>query len=155
MCNYCSITLYPEDVKWVALEPEVEGALPASCRASAANAHVPGIEGYTARSSRVKNGQQQYDFCSSHSARFNSPPPQLPALIDQGAIASIYSAAGAVSTIRLYFYNYSRPDDINVTAWASSLNGQFELLLPPGEGWSEGDVITPRKGNRNKKRGAK
>ena len=56
LCNYCSITLYPEDVKRVALEPEVEGALPAACRASAENAHVPGIEGYTARSSRVKNG---------------------------------------------------------------------------------------------------
>ena len=56
MCNYCSITLCPEDVKRVALEPEVEGALPAACRASAENVHVPGIEGYTARSSRVKNG---------------------------------------------------------------------------------------------------
>ena len=68
MCNYCSISLYSEDVKWVALEPEVEGALPAACRASAANAHVPSIEGYMARSSRVKNGQQQYAFCSSHSS---------------------------------------------------------------------------------------
>ena len=68
MCNYCSITLYPEDVKWVALKPEIEGALPAACRASAANAHGPGIKGYTARSSRVKNGQQQYAFCSSHSS---------------------------------------------------------------------------------------
>ena len=27
-----------------------------------------GIEGYTARSLRVKNGQQQYAFCSSHSS---------------------------------------------------------------------------------------
>ena len=68
MCNYCSITLYPEDVKWVALEPEVEGSLPPACRAAAANAHVPGIEGYTARSSRLKNGHQQYAFCSSHSS---------------------------------------------------------------------------------------
>ena len=86
---------------------------------------------------------------------FNSPPPLLPALIDQGAIASIYSAAGAVSAIHLYFYNYARPDDTNFTAWASSLYGHFELLLPSGEGWPEGDVITPRKGNGNRKRGAK
>ena len=84
--------------------------------------------------------------------RFNSPSPQLPALIDQGAIASIYSAAGAVSAIHLYFYNYARPD---VTAWVSSLYGHFELLLPPGEGWPEGDVITPRKKNGSRKRSAK
>ena len=58
MCNYCSIILYLEDVKWVAFEPEVEGAVPAVCRASAENAHVPGIEGNTARSLRVKNGLQ-------------------------------------------------------------------------------------------------
>ncbi|CAB1102612.1 unnamed protein product [Ectocarpus sp. CCAP 1310/34] len=68
MCNYCSITLYPEDLKWVAIEPPGEGALPAACRASAANAHVPGIEGYTARSSRVKDGRQQYAFCSNHAS---------------------------------------------------------------------------------------
>ena len=79
----------------------------------------------------------------------------MPALIDQGAIASTFSADGAVSAIHLYFYNYFRPDDTNVTAWASSLCGHFELLLPPGEGWPEGDVRTPRKGNGNIKRGAK
>ena len=87
--------------------------------------------------------------------RFNSPPPQLPGLIDQGAIASIYSAAGAVSAIHLYLYNYARPDDTNVTAWASSLYGHFKLLLPPGEGWPEEGVITPREGNVNRKRDAK
>ena len=75
--------------------------------------------------------------------------------MDQAAIASIYTTAGAVSASHLYFYNYARPDDTNVIAWASSLYGHFELLLLPGEGWPEGDVITPRKGNANRKRGAK
>ena len=86
MCNYCSITLYPEDVKWVALEPEVEGALPAACRASAANAHVPGIEGCTARYSRVKNVQQQYAFCSSHSS-------------EKGRQEGVFDDIGAISVV--------------------------------------------------------
>ena len=76
--------------------------------------------------------------------RFNSPPSQLPALIDQGAIVSIYSAAGAVSAIHLYFYNCARPDDTNVTAWASSPYGHFELLLPPGEAKTGRKVTSSR-----------
>ena len=87
--------------------------------------------------------------------RFNLLPPQFPALIDQGAIASTYSAAGAVSAIYLYFYDCARPDGTNVNVWASSFYGHFELLLPPGEGWPDGDITTPRKGNENRKRGAK
>ena len=49
MCNYCSITLYSNDVTWVSLET-VGGDLASACRASAANQHVPGIEGCTERS---------------------------------------------------------------------------------------------------------
>lgn len=39
MCNYCSITLYPEDVKWVTIQTPDNG-VPSACRASAANAHL-------------------------------------------------------------------------------------------------------------------
>ena len=49
MCNYCSITLYPEEIKWVALESsKSEDGAPHTCRASNTNAHVPETEGYTA-----------------------------------------------------------------------------------------------------------
>lgn len=67
MCNYCSVTLYPEEVTWVPLGTVGDG-LPSACRASAANNHAPGIDGYTERSSRVKEGRQEYAFCSSHSS---------------------------------------------------------------------------------------
>ena len=67
MCNYCSITLYPEDVKWVTLRTPDNG-VPSACRASAANAHVPGIQGYTDRSKRTQGGRQQYAFCTSHAS---------------------------------------------------------------------------------------
>ena len=67
MCNYRSITLHPEGLTWVPLGT-VGGDLPSACRASAANKHVPGIEGYTERSSRVKDGRQEYAFCSSYSS---------------------------------------------------------------------------------------
>ena len=134
---------------------------------------VPGLDGdiIVHRQHQVSIGRSPFLFralrhVSTHIHRkcpriscitdlFNSHTPLLPALIDQGAIASIFSADGAVSAIHLYFYNYSRPDDTNVTEWASSLCGHFELLLPPGEGWPEGDVRTPRKGNGNIKRCAK
>lgn len=66
MCNYCSITLYPEDVKWVALG---EDDIANSCRASAANAHVRGIDAYTSRSKRVKGGRNEYAFCGSHASK--------------------------------------------------------------------------------------
>ena len=51
MCNYCSVTLYPEEIKWVSLErSKGKDGAPDVCRASTADAHVPGIGGYTARS---------------------------------------------------------------------------------------------------------
>eukprot|EP00904_Undaria_pinnatifida_P002719 jgi/Undpi1/12448/HiC_scaffold_5.g02119.m1 len=59
--------LYPEGVTWVPFGT-VGGDLPSACRASAANKHVPGIEGYTERSSRIKDERQEYAFCSSHSS---------------------------------------------------------------------------------------
>ena len=67
MCDYCSNTLYPEDVTWVPLGT-VGGDIPSACPASAANKHVPGIEDYTERSSRAKDGRQEYAFCSSYSS---------------------------------------------------------------------------------------
>lgn len=66
MCNYCSITLYPEDVCWVELDSPEEGQ-PAECRASAANAHVPGIDGYTKRSRCSFGDMIQWAFCKRHS----------------------------------------------------------------------------------------
>lgn len=63
MCNYCNITQYPEDVKWVSIGGLGDGQ-PAACRASTAYAHVPGIEGYAARSTREIDGKKhQYAFC--------------------------------------------------------------------------------------------
>lgn len=66
--NYCSITLYPE-IKWIALESSKgNGEAPDRCRASTANADVPGIEGHTARSKRTKGGCQEDAFCSSYAS---------------------------------------------------------------------------------------
>ena len=60
MCNYCSITLYPEEIS------KAKNGAPDACRASTANAHVPGIEVYTGRLKRTRGGRQEDAFCSSH-----------------------------------------------------------------------------------------
>lgn len=67
----------------------------------------------------------------------------------------MYSPTGADKTIHLYFYNSGNPADTNVTEWASSRAGHFELMLPPPNGWSFDSGLTPRRGSGNRKRGAK
>lgn len=66
MCNYCGITLYPEEVCWVGLDVP-DGGQPEECRAPAANSHVPGIQGYVERSKRSCDDFNQWAFCKRHS----------------------------------------------------------------------------------------
>ena len=67
MRNYCSITLYPEEISWVGGLEAPGGGLPAVCGAAEANSHVPGIEGYATRSTRSKNNRTEWAFCKRHS----------------------------------------------------------------------------------------
>ena len=71
MRNYCSIALYPEEIKWVALESRKgkDGA-PDACRSS-----------YTARAKRTRRGRQEDAFCSSYAASsgcLTTSEPHLP-----------------------------------------------------------------------------
>eukprot|EP00904_Undaria_pinnatifida_P001711 jgi/Undpi1/11540/HiC_scaffold_30.g13837.m1 len=76
--------------------------------------------------------------------------------IQQGSTATIYSHRASVKTIHLYFYNSANPSDTRVHDWAATYSGHFELLLPGGGLASANDVgVTPRKGEGNRKRGAK
>lgn len=66
MCNYCSITLYPEDVHWVNIDGP-EGKQPPACRASTQYSHVAGIDDYAARSTRITDSKgRQYAFCKRY-----------------------------------------------------------------------------------------
>lgn len=66
MCNYCGMTLYPEEVSWVSLDAQ-EGGQPVECRAPSANSHVPGIQGFVERSKRSLDDFNQWAFCKRHS----------------------------------------------------------------------------------------